>query len=190
MTDRQNLLKRQLQMLLVDYSHTELADSLEGLFAEQYARLSHWDNKRSIPIETDDVKEIGLNEVIDVIVPPVVKAKKVPKKVQVQEVVQEVPAAQEVPAVQKSKHELHKEKIVAKAEELKKNNIDGRVMLSEPALKAWIEIQGKSYWDVAEMTGCFDAEISAICKSYGIQSKVSKLAIQKRKEKAMAPGNP
>lgn len=193
MTDRLNLLKRQLQMLLVDYSHTELADSMEGLFAEQYARLAHWDNKRSIPIETDDVKEIGLNEIIDPVVPPVVKTKKVPKKVQVQEVVQEVPALpqqKEVPAVEKSKHELHKEKIVAKAAELKKNNIDGREMLSEPALKAWIEIQGKSYWDVAEMTGVFDAEISARCKSYGIQSKVSKLAFQKRQEKAMAPGNP
>jgi hypothetical protein len=173
-------------MLLIDYSHTELADSMEGLFAEQYARLAHWDNKRSIPIETDDVKEIGLNEIIEPVVPPVVKTKKVPKKVQVQE----VPVAQEVPAVEKSKHELHKEKIVAKAAELKKNNIDGREMLSEPALKAWIEIQGKSYWDVAEMTGVFDAEISARCKSYGIQSKVSKLAFQKRQEKAMAPGNP
>jgi len=184
MTDRLNLLKRQLQMLLIDYSHTELADSMEGLFAEQYARLAHWDNKRSIPIETDDVKEIGLNEIIEPVVPPVVKTKKVPKKVQVQE----VPVAQEVPVVEKSKHELHKEKIVAKAAELKKNNIDGREMLSEPALKAWIEIQGKSYWDVAEMTGVFDAEISARCKSYGLQSKVSKLAFQKRQEKAA--GNP
>jgi hypothetical protein len=180
MTSRLDLLKRQLQTILIDYSHTELADSLEALFAEQYARLAHWDNKRSIPIDT--VKVIELEEVLDPVVPAVVKAKKVPKKVQVQEVIQEVPA------VEKSKHELHKEKIVAKAAELKKNNIDGREMLSEPALKAWIEIQGKSYWDVAEMTGVFDAEISARCKSYGIQSKVSKLAFQKRQEKAA--GNP
>jgi len=175
-------------MLLIDYSHTELADSMEGLFAEQYARLAHWDNKRAIPIETDDVKEIGLNEIIDPVVPPIVKTKKVPKKVQVQEVVQEVPVAQEVPAAQKSKHELHKEKILAKAAEYRANNIDPRTMLSEPALKAWIEVQGKSYWDVAEILGIFDAEVSAVCKSYGIQSKVSKLAFQKRQEKAA--GNP
>ena len=188
MTTRLDLLKRQLQMLLVDYNHIELADSLEALFAEQYARLAHLENKRAIPIETDTVKEVTLNEIIEAVVPPVVKAKKVPKKVQVQEVVQEVPAALEVPAVQKSKHELHKEKIVAKAAEYRAKNIDSREMLSEPALKAWIEVQGKSYWDVAEMLGIFDAEISARCKEYGIQSKVSKLAFQKRKEKAA--GNP
>lgn len=72
-----------------------------------------------------------------------------------------------------NKKKMHKETVAKRKEMLEAQGINGRQMLSQDALKKWVD-EGKSYWDIAEQTGVADAEISVLAKTYGIQSKVSK----------------
>lgn len=79
------------------------------------------------------------------------------------------------------KKTLHKSVILKKRAELTEQNIDGRTLLTEPNLKKWIG-EGKTYWKIAEETGVWDAEVSSIAKTFGIQSEVSKFIGLKKKK--------
>ena len=195
--ERPRWLKRHLMTLLVDYTHTELMSTLEGIFAEQYARLAHWDTKRTIPIppivKNDELKELDVVTLNPLAAIPKKSVKKIDMKNTIDPVdpveilPPETPAPTETP--EKSKKQLHLEKVKAKAKEYSDKKIDSRLMLTEDALKQWIEVDGKSYQQVGEMVGVLDVEVSAICKRFNIQSRVSKMIALKKHVKSMAPGN-
>jgi hypothetical protein len=79
------------------------------------------------------------------------------------------------------KRVAHKNAILKKREELTKQGINGHSLLSEANLKQWVN-DGKTYWKIAEETGVWDAEISSLAKSYGVQSEVSKFIGLKKKK--------
>ena len=187
-------LKLTLKRLLVDYNHLELTNAIEDLYSEQYARLAHWDRKRAIPIYSDNVV---LNDTIDPgvqEVPMETPAPKTPKKVAKKVELQETPVEilpPETPAPpEMSKKQLHKMKVLAKAKENAQKNIKPAMFLTEPALRKWIEVEGKSYQEVGELCGVLDSEISAVCKRFNIQSRVAKMIALKKHMKSLAPGNP
>jgi len=73
-----------------------------------------------------------------------------------------------------NKRKIHKETVAKQKEKLDAQGINGRQLLTADAMKKWID-DGKTYWDIAEQTGVPDADISVLAKSFGLQSKVSKL---------------
>ena len=73
-----------------------------------------------------------------------------------------------------NKKKMHKETIAKRKEMLEAQGINGRQLLTADAMKKWID-DGKTYWDIAEQTGVPDSDISVLAKSFGLQSKVSKL---------------
>jgi len=86
----------------------------------------------------------------------------------------------ETPTPDLDKRKIHKEVILKKKALLESQGISPSKLLTEEALRKWIA-DGKSYWTIAEEIGVLDAEISALAKKIGVQSKVSKLAFMKKK---------
>jgi len=78
-----------------------------------------------------------------------------------------------------NKRKIHKETIAKQKEKLDAQGINGRQLLTADAMKKWID-DGKTYWDIAEQTGVPDSDISVLAKSFGLQSKVSKLIAFKK----------
>jgi hypothetical protein len=78
------------------------------------------------------------------------------------------------------KKTAHKNAILNKRAELTQQNIEGRTLLTEASMKKWIS-EGLTYWKIAELTGVWDAEVSALAKNLGIQSAVSKTIAFKKK---------
>jgi hypothetical protein len=88
--------------------------------------------------------------------------------------------AKQSEAVVVDKKTAHKNAIFKKRAELTEQKIDGHTMLTEASMKKWIS-EGLTYWKIAELTGVWDAEVSAVAKKYGLQSAVSKSFIFKKK---------
>jgi len=78
-----------------------------------------------------------------------------------------------------NKRKIHKETVAKQKEKLDAQGINGRQLLTADTMKKWIDA-GKTYWDIAEQTGVPDADISVLAKSFGLQSKVSKLIAFKK----------
>jgi hypothetical protein len=78
-----------------------------------------------------------------------------------------------------NKRKIHKEAVAKRKEVLESQGINGRQLLTADAMKKWID-DGKTYWDIAEQTGVPDTDVSVIAKSFGLQSKVSKLIAFKK----------
>jgi hypothetical protein len=91
------------------------------------------------------------------------------------------PVAPAVVAVEGvDKKTAHKNAILKKRAELVEQNVEGRSLLTEANIKKWIS-EGLTYWKIAELTGVWDAEVSALAKNFGIQSAVSKTIAFKKK---------
>ena len=78
-----------------------------------------------------------------------------------------------------NKRKIHKEAVAKRKEVLESQGINGRQLLTADAMKKWID-DGKTYWEIAEQTGVPDTDVSVIAKSFGLQSKVSKLIAFKK----------
>lgn len=78
------------------------------------------------------------------------------------------------------KKTAHKNAILKKRAELTEQNVEGRALLTEASMKKWIS-EGLTYWKIAELTGVWDAEVSALAKNFGLQSAVSKTIAFKKK---------
>ena len=78
------------------------------------------------------------------------------------------------------KKTAHKNAILKKRAELNEKKVEGRTLLTEINLQKWIA-EGLTYWKIAELTGVWDAEVSALAKNYGLQSEVSKTIAFKKK---------
>jgi len=91
------------------------------------------------------------------------------------------PVAPAVVAVEGvDKKTAHKNAILKKRADLALQNVEGRTLLTEANLKKWI-LEGLTYWKIAELTGVWDAEVSAVAKNFGLQSEVSKTIAFKKK---------
>lgn len=83
----------------------------------------------------------------------------------------------------KKKREKHEADIVSKRKEYESKGIQPESLLTRENLSNWLN-EGKTYWEIAEVTGCKDLEISVKAKSFGLQSKMSKFIIAKRAVKS------
>jgi len=90
------------------------------------------------------------------------------------------PVAVPVAVEATDKKTAHKNAILKKRAELNEKKIEGRTLLTEINLKKWIA-EGLTYWKIAELTGVWDAEVSALAKNYGLQSEISKTIAFKKK---------
>lgn len=83
----------------------------------------------------------------------------------------------------RAKREKHEEIIQKKRADLIQKGVVPSSVLTKENLTAWMK-EGKTYWQIAEETGCKDAEVSAAAKSFGLQSTMSKYIIAKRAMKS------
>ena len=154
----EDVIQRQLRSLLVCYGVEKVNMSWVGLLTDLEAQLKSF-RKREDAVEAPTV------------VPP-----------KQHEVVQhQTPSASGSPAVEVvDKKIAHKNAILKKRAELAEQNIEGRTLLTEASIKKWIS-EGLTYWKIAELTGVWDAEVSAIAKNFGLQSAISKTIAFKKK---------
>lgn len=75
-----------------------------------------------------------------------------------------------------------------KRAELDAQGVSAKSILTKENLKMWVEDDGNTYaWVAREKAGCDESEVSAIAKTYGIVSKISKrrgMVIAKKKQAA------
>ena len=177
-------LSRTLRALLIEYGVEEVnmawVNLLTGL-ESQLKEVLHPEVKPKTP-------EIVLTNTIESpLVPPAVK--KVVRKKDILPTPAPVPTPIPTPPPEKvvsekkmadlNKKKMHKETIAKRKEMLDAQGINGRQLLTADAMKKWID-DGKTYWDIAEQTGVPDTDISVLAKSFGLQSKVSKLIAFKK----------
>jgi len=169
-------LSRTLRALLIEYGVEEVNMAWVGLLTgleSQLQKVLHPEVKPKTP-------EIVLTNTIEPVLLPAVK--KVVKKKDIVPV--PIPTPAPTPPPEKvvsekkmadlNKKKMHKETIAKRKEMLEAQGINGRQLLTADAMKKWID-DGKTYWDIAEQTGVPDIDISVLAKSFGLQSKVSKL---------------
>jgi len=162
------VVQKELRNLLVCYGVEKVNMSWVGLLTDLEAQLKNF-RKREEAVEVPTVLVPELPK-------PVFKS--VPKPTPAPPVSPAVPAAVAVEAVDKKT--AHKNAILKKRADLALQNVEGRTLLTEANLKKWI-LEGLTYWKIAELTGVWDAEVSAVAKNFGLQSEVSKTIAFKKK---------
>jgi len=151
------VIQRELRNLLVCYGVEKVNMSWVGLLTDLEAQLRSF-RKREEPVEVPTVlSPTPALPVSPVTTPAVVVA---------------------VEGVDKKT--AHKNAILKKRAELTEKNVEGRALLTEASMKKWIS-EGLTYWKIAELTGVWDAEVSALAKNFGLQSAVSKTIAFKKK---------
>jgi hypothetical protein len=84
---------------------------------------------------------------------------------------------------QKAKLIAHREVVQKKHDELVAQGVTPEAQLTEENLRKWIQEESKSYWVIAEMTGCADNDISHLAKSKGIMSPIAMIIRNRRMKK-------
>jgi hypothetical protein len=161
------VVQKELRNLLVCYGVEKVNKSWIGLLTDLESQLKNF-RKREEAVELPTVV---------IPAPPKPVFKSVPKPTSAPPVSPEAPV---VVVDELDKRVLHKNAILKKRAELTEQNIEGRTLLTESNLKKWIA-DGLTYWKIAEMTGVWDAEVSTLAKSLGLQSAVSKSFVYKKK---------
>lgn len=95
--------------------------------------------------------------------------------------VEETPQPQEKPSAQEIK-KMHKERITAKRNELKSENVNALDLLTKEKMKELLD-QNYTYWKIAEEMGLWDSEVSQKAKEYGLSSKIANLIKSKKFQK-------
>ena len=155
------VIQKELRNLLVCYGVEKVNMGWVGLLTDLEAQIKNF-RKREDAVEVPTVLSPT----------PPIKATPVPPVSPV------APAVVAVEGVDKKT--AHKNAILKKRAELVEQNIEGRTLLTEANIKKWIS-EGLTYWKIAEITGVWDAEVSALAKNLGIQSAVSKTIAFKKK---------
>jgi len=158
------VIQKELRNLLVCYGVEKVNMSWVGLLTDLEAQLKNF-RKREDAVE------------VPTVLPPPLPTP-VPKPTPVPPVSPVAPAVVAVEGVDKKT--AHKNAILKKRAELAEQNVEGRSLLTEASIKKWIS-EGLTYWKIAELTGVWDAEVSALAKNFGIQSAVSKTIAFKKK---------
>lgn len=84
------------------------------------------------------------------------------------------------PDTSANKLKKHKELIAKKRQEIVASGINPDSVLTDENIRQWIGVEGKTYWTIAEMTGCSDSDISARAKTLGVISQTALLLKQKK----------
>jgi len=84
---------------------------------------------------------------------------------------------------QKAKLIAHRETVQKKRDELVAQGVTPEAQLTDENLRKWIQEESKSYWVIAEMTGCADNDISHLAKSKGIMSPIAMIIRNRRMKK-------
>ena len=155
------VIQKELRNLLVCYGVEKVNMSWVGLLTDLEAQLKSF-RKREDAVE------------VPTVLPPTPPIKPTPAP----PVSPVAPVAPVVEGVDKKT--AHKNAILKKRAELAEQNVEGRSLLTEASIKKWIS-EGLTYWKIAELTGVWDAEVSALAKNFGIQSAVSKTIAFKKK---------
>ena len=164
----EHVIQRELRSLLVCYGVEKVNMAWVGLLTDLEAQLKNF-RKRENAVEVPSVVSPPLPKpTLPTPAPPVSPATP--------------PAAPAVPVAVEGtdKKTAHKNAILKKRAELNEKKVEGRTLLTEINLKKWIA-EGLTYWKIAELTGVWDAEVSALAKNYGLQSEVSKTIAFKKK---------
>lgn len=149
------VIQKELRNLLVCYGVEKVNMAWVGLLTDLEAQIKNF-RKREDAVEVPTVLSPAPPTPASPVSPVVVAVEGVDKKT------------------------AHKNAILKKRAELVEQNVDGRTLLTEASMKKWIA-EGLTYWKIAELTGVWDAEISALAKNFGIQSAVSKTIAFKKK---------
>ncbi len=157
----EHVIQKELRNLLVCYGVERVNMEWVNLLTNLETQIKSF-RKREVPVEIPTVLSPALPNPtpappVSPVTPPAVVVEGVDKKI------------------------MHKDAILKKRAELTEQNIEGRTLLTEANLKKWIA-EGLTYWKIAELTGVWDAEVSALAKSHGLQSTVSKNIIFKKKK--------
>ena len=170
--ERQIELRKALKQHLVQHTLLELFDTMNQLYAEMYGQLQEWNSKMNPVLEEVCAKEIPTETATEPVTEPVTETKK-------NTIVypQNNPSLylSKIPEEPRDKKELHREAILLKRTQLISEGKKPEDSLTEATLKKMIQDEGKTYWQIAEEIGCVDSVISSFAKSFGLQSKVSKL---------------
>ena len=156
------VIQKELRNLLVCYGVEKVNMGWVSLLTDLEAQLKNF-RKREDAVEV-----------------PTVLSPVLPKPTPAPPVSPVAPAAVVVEGVDKKT--AHKNAILKKRAELTEQNIEGRTLLTEANIKKWIS-EGLTYWKIAELTGVWDAEVSALAKNLGVQSAVSKTVAFKKAAK-------
>jgi len=185
-------LVQDLRYLIAAHSLKGVHEALQELMAEEYAFLSSVFQKEApAPVEENVMVEP------EVVAPAPVNQKKL--KVTVKKAAEAPPPAPApepvvvtAPAVaqeEDNKEEGYtgpvytaqeKKKFQKEAEEKKHAELAAQgatlsSILTKENLKKWIEEEGRTYaWVAREKAGCPSAQVTAVAKSFGIESKITK----------------
>ena len=159
------VIQKELRNLLVCYGVEKVNMGWVSLLTDLESQLKNF-RKREDAVEVPTVPPPS---------PPAPKPTPVPKPTPAPPVSPAVVAVEGV-----DKKTAHKNAILKKRAELAEQNVEGRTLLTEANMKKWIS-EGLTYWKIAELTGVWDADVSALAKNFGIQSAVSKTIAFKKK---------
>jgi hypothetical protein len=87
--------------------------------------------------------------------------------------------AAKTPVVVKHQKQQHREEVEKKKAELIAKGVKPESLLTEENLKKWLA-QGLSYQKIAKETGVHEVQVSNTCKSFGLQSSISRYVAMKK----------
>jgi hypothetical protein len=83
------------------------------------------------------------------------------------------------PVVVKQQKQQHREQVDKKRQELVAKGVKPESLLTEENIRKWLG-QGYSYQKIAKETGVHEVQVSNMCKSFGLQSSISKYVAMKK----------
>ena len=89
------------------------------------------------------------------------------------------PKVAKATVVVKQQKQVHREEVEKKRQELTAKGVKPESLLTEDNLRKWLG-QGMSYQKIAKETGVHEVQVSNVCKSFGLQSSISKYVAMKK----------
>jgi hypothetical protein len=89
------------------------------------------------------------------------------------------PKVAKTAVVVKHQKQQHREEVDKKRAELLGKGVKPESLLTEENLRKWLG-QGYSYQKIAKETGVHEVQVSNVCKSYGLQSSISRYVAMKK----------
>lgn len=159
-------LEQELRKLFVMYGPIQVTSSWQKVISDFRQALAQCDVKPPTVVLKDVTEPVTKNPIVN---PPV----------------EQKPKSTSVPApdkdAQKEKLKAHKDAITKRRQELAAQGVIPETQLTEQNLRKWIETEKKNYWQIAELTGCNDNDISSKAKALDILSDVARYIRHKRR---------
>ena len=186
-----NTLQQDLRTLVANHGIEKVHTSLHTMMRQEYEFLAQFFKVQAQPVTvvatTVVATPVHEQQTIESIMTPV-KVKNV--KIVVKKSESETEAIPELVAPVENTMEQPEEKkfrppaemkefqrlaVEKKRAELHAQGVDPKSLLTKENLKQWVEQEGNTYaWVAREKVGVPESEVSALAKSWGISSKISK----------------